>query len=90
MTFQISKHAAKRLKQRGIEDPNDLPLVSCSKKTRRKIGQSRHNRIFEKGKYYFKRRNSPVIYICKLLKNGKYLLVTAFDLSEKDRTEKPS
>lgn len=77
-TFQISKHAEKRLSQRNIVLPFLNKLKSLTNKEVSRISKNHKSNDYT----YFKGKEinflGTPIYVCKRIKSRTYKLITAF------------
>lgn len=81
--FKISKHAAERMKQRHIPDPNTLELVIAKNKHKKQIKKQCPENGYRKDLIYWRENNKHELnccFVCSVSGVGEYTVITAFRL----------
>lgn len=87
MKFHLSEHAQKRIVERNLPIPaSNLKLRVTGKKTRRVLRETCKKSFTMKDRIFF-RLNPSIIYVCKQIDVGEYLVLTAFDLNTNKKRE---
>lgn len=91
--FIVTKHAAKRMKERDVKDPNGRILINAGRKSRKRIRETcKKNGCDQKEYIYlisnrFDNKKDVSVYICKAIGIGKYLLITVFKYFRNEKKE---
>lgn len=83
--FEVSKHASRRMQERGIPDPNKTILKLAKKKARTQIiRQCPKNgyKTFGEGFLYYRTNGNPRFAYVVGYGEGKFTVITAFQLTE--------
>jgi hypothetical protein len=91
MVFKLTKHAKKRMLERGIELPDETMNMKAAgrktrRKTRRRIREACKKKGLQGGTIYWTRRDGTV-YVCAQEDIGVYCVITAFNLNEHEKKE---
>ena len=82
-TFKISEHAAYRMKQRSIPDPNTLELVVAKNKHKNQIKKQCPENGYRKDLIYWRENNKHELnccFVCSVSGKGEFFVITAFRL----------
>lgn len=88
MKFTVSKHAEKRIIERGLETPTEyMGLKPAGRNIKKRIRAACKGKGFERGKTYWHKKDGTV-YVCVQTDIGEYHVITAFKLGDETKKAK--